>query len=395
MTEIEVAFAPTRIGARRRRLPPVAAGLAILALLVVAVAKPWGADQAPLTFPPTTATASGSATPGEAALESIPPDPGATVAAPRPIVFPGPPRPGAWGIGLATDGRGQAPTASPNWIEWVPLDPVSERPEPPIRDPLPMETGCASVSTLDVAPSIVAITAPEALSTDFKVLGWLSDGPSTHSLDGALARIDTPGRGKVAELARVDGRPWPDGRYELHVLTPNHVTALGFCLDSTGQAGPADAPDPAVTAEIVRQLSARSGAWGVGVGGNGPRLVREEPWTDWVALDPGPAWQGTSLTLWPDTGLCQGAPQLLSHPSLVAITVPAGLLPDWRVTTWWQDGSGIGSLDGVVRQISPPGNRGIAYLERNDRAPWPDGRYEFDVRAGDHETSLTACIGGH
>ena len=118
VTEIEVAFAPTRVGARRRRrLPPVAAGLTILALLVLAVAKPWGADQAPATSPTGSAAAAGSRAPGGAALVSA--DPGAStspVAVP-PITFPGPPRPGAWGIGLAIAGPGEAPAASPRWID--------------------------------------------------------------------------------------------------------------------------------------------------------------------------------------------------------------------------------------------------------------------------------------
>jgi hypothetical protein len=78
----------------------------------------------------------------------------------------------------------------------------------------------------------------------------------------------------------------------------------------------------------------------------------------------------------------------------MVITVPPGLVPDWKVATWWQDGSGIRSLAGLVRQISPPGNRGIAYLERIDHGQWPPGRYEFDVLAGDHRISLTACING-
>jgi hypothetical protein len=30
-----------------------------------------------------------------------------------------------------------------------------------------------------------------------------------------------------------------------------------------------------------------------------------------------------------------------------------------------------------------------------DRAQWPDGRYEFDVQAGDHRVSLTVCIGAY
>jgi hypothetical protein len=281
------------------------------------------------------------------------------------------------------------------WSEWVPLDPVSERPEPPIRDPQPIGTDCSSVPTLPAAPSILGITVPEAMSTDFSVLGWLSNGPWTEPLDDELARLDVPGTGQVAAVARRDGLAFPDGRYELHLLTADHVTALGFCLDSSFSPGPSTAaPDQAIAARIVHDLTGRAGAWGVGAGGNGPRLVREEPWTDWAAVDPGPAWGGTSLTLWPDTGLCLGAPALLSHPSLMAVTVPSGLAPDWTVSTWWQDGSGIRSLTGLIRQISPPGNRGIAYLERIDHAPWPVGRYEFDVLSGDHRISLTACING-
>jgi hypothetical protein len=296
------------------------------------------------------------------------------------------------GIGAASDGSGAWAT----WSGWVPLEPVSGRPQPAIRDPLPIGTDCASVPTLPAAPTIVGITVPEPLSTDFSVLGWLSNGPWREPLDGELARLDVPGRGQIAALARRDGLTFPDGRYELQLLTADRVIALGFCLDSSASYGSAaGAPDSSITDQIVRGLSARAGAWGVGDGGNGPRLIRDEPWTDWAPVEPGPSWDGTSLTLRPDSGLCQGAPSLLSHPSLMAITVPPGLVPDWTVTTSWQDGSGIRSLAGLVRQISPPGNRGIAYLERIDRAPWPVGRYEFDVLAGDHRSSLTACINGN
>jgi hypothetical protein len=401
VTETEVAFAPTRVGARRRRLPPVVVGLSIVVLLVLAVAKPWGSALDPAGSPDAStsaavAIASGSASgPPGAPYPSGDPSPDPNVAAPTPVAFPGPPRPGAWGVSVGLDTTGDTTGAWAMWSEWVPLDPVSERPEPPIRDPLPIGTDCSSVPTLSAAPSILGITVPEAMSTDFSVLGWLSNGPWTEPLDGELARLDVPGKGQVASVARRDGLTFPDGRYELHLLTADHVTALGFCLDSRASPGPvAAAPDPAITAQIVHDLSDRAGAWGVGAGGNGPRLVREEPWTDWAAVDPGPAWNGTSLTLWPDTGLCLGAPALLSHPSLMAITVPPGLVPDWTVAAFWQDGSGIRSLAGLVRQISPAGNRGIAYLERVDHAPWPVGRYEFDVLAGDHRSSLTACING-
>jgi hypothetical protein len=282
-----------------------------------------------------------------------------------------------------------------NWSEWVPLSPVSDRPAPSIRDPQPSGSDCASVPTLPASPTVLGITVPATMSTDFSVVGWLSFGPWVEPLDEELARIDTPGRSEFAALARRDGLTFPDGRYELHVLTADRLTTLAFCLDSSALFGTAaDAPDAAITAQIVRDLAGRGGTWGVGAGGDGPRLVRDEPWTDWAPIDPGPAWNGTSLTLWPDTGLCMGAPALLSHPSLLAITVPPGLVPDWTVSAWWQDGTGIRSLAGLVRQISPPGNRGIAYLERVDRGLWPAGRYEFDVLAGDHRMSLTACING-
>jgi hypothetical protein len=397
VTETEVAFAPTPVGALRQRLPPIVAGLILVALLVVAVAKPWGNALDPARSPGASATepvaaASGTLAPGGTLVSSADAE---ADGAPPAVAFPSPPRPGAWGIGVGIAVAGDGSGAWADWSGWAPLEPVSERPESSIRDLVPIGTGCTSVPTLPAAPTIVGIAVPEPMSTDFSVLGWLSNGPWQEPLDGELARLDVPGHGQIAALARRDGLTFPDGRYELYLLTADHVTALGFCLDSSASYGSAaGAPDPAITAEIVRDLSGRSGTWGVGAGGNGPRLVRDEPWTDWAPVDPGSAWNGTSLTLRPDTGLCLGVPALLSHPSLLAITVPTGLVPDWTVGTWWQDGSGIRSLAGLIRQISPPGNRGIAYLERIDHAPWPVGRYEFDVVAGVHRLSLTACING-
>jgi hypothetical protein len=385
VTETEVAFAPTKLDARRRRVPPIIVGVAILALLVLAVAKPWGGGDPGPSLPPTVAVAAAS----QSAPPVGPPDSSAepgqtTVLAPGAIK--GPPRLGAWGISVGTDILGSSTFEWANWSQWVPLEPVSERSEPPIRDPQPIGTDCTSVPILPTAPTVLGITVPEGTSTDFSVLGWFSEGPWVATVDEELSRIDTPGRSEFAALARRDGLAFPDGRYELHLLTADHVTALGFCIDSAGL-------DQEETDVIVRGLAPHSGTWGVGNGGNGNRLLGKGPWTQWVEVDPGPAWVGTSLTLWPDTGLCMSTPRLVGSPSLVAITVPSALVPDWRVAGWRTDGTEVVSLDGVVRQISPPGNRGIAYLERVDRAQWPNGRYEFDVQAGDHRTSLTVCIG--
>ena len=52
----------------------------------------------------------------------------------------------------------------------------------------------------------------------------------------------------------------------------------------------------------------------------------------------------------------------------------------------------VGALKDSVRQVSPAGQSGISYLERTDRAPWPSGRYEFHVIAGDRVEALTVCI---
>lgn len=140
-------------------------------------------------------------------------------------------------------------------------------------------------------------------------------------------------------------------------------------------------------------LTVRSGAWGVGNAGVGPRMLRDEPWTDWVATAPESVDYGPlHIAMWPGTSLCDGYPTIYDHPSLVAVTAPADLVPDWRLVGWWTDGNSVATLQGSVRQVSPAGNRGISYLERTDRAPWPRGRYEFHVIAGQRTVALTVCI---
>ncbi len=140
-------------------------------------------------------------------------------------------------------------------------------------------------------------------------------------------------------------------------------------------------------------LSVHSGTWGVGNSGVGPRLLRDEPWFDWAAVSPqvasdAPSHVGTS----PDTPVCAGLATIYDRPSLVAITAPSELVPDWRLVGWWTDGTAVAPLNGSIRQVSPAGNRGISYLERTDRAPWPPGRYEFHVIAGRTTVALTICL---
>ena len=87
--------------------------------------------------------------------------------------------------------------------------------------------------------------------------------------------------------------------------------------------------------------------------------------------------------MWPGTDLCAGYPTIYDRPTLVAVTTPRDVAPDRVLRGWWTDGANVASLEGSVVQISPPGNRGIGYLERLDQAPWPPGRYEFHVVAGE------------
>jgi len=143
----------------------------------------------------------------------------------------------------------------------------------------------------------------------------------------------------------------------------------------------------------IGSLARRSGTWGVGDAGLGPRIEREEPWADWVAVKPEPATDSPIfVVLWPGTGICAGVPRLLDQPLFFAVTSSLDLPVDRRLEAWWTDGGRVESLDGSIHQITPVGDRGISYLVRNDGAPWPAGRYEFHVSGGGRAYAVTICI---
>jgi len=172
------------------------------------------------------------------------------------------------------------------------------------------------------------------------------------------------------------------------------ISSLGDAAATANEAaGFQSPPDPDILALIVQRLAESDGAWGVGVGGEGPRLVRDDPWTEWFAIDPVDAdpWP-YDFARWPGTPLCAGVPEYFTRPSIVAVTVPAGLAPDWRLEAWRSDGITTTPLAGTVIQVSPPGNRTISYLEYPGNAPWPDGRYEFHIVSGDHALAMSICL---
>jgi len=143
----------------------------------------------------------------------------------------------------------------------------------------------------------------------------------------------------------------------------------------------------------IPSLARYAGTWGVGNAGVGPRMLRDEPWSDWtpVAIEMA-AGSPLHVSQWPGTDLCAGFPTIYDRPTLVAVTTPRDVSPDWQVEGWWAEGGTAATLDGSVVQISPAGGTGITYLERVDRAPWPPGRYEFHVVTASASVSLTVCL---
>ena len=161
------------------------------------------------------------------------------------------------------------------------------------------------------------------------------------------------------------------------------------------EAGVANAGQGGATQAAVALgfLAVHSGTWGVGNVGVGPRMLRDEPWYDWTAVVPEASTETPGrIATWPDTSLCAGYPTIYDRPSVVAVTAPTDFGPDLRLVGWWTDGGNVASLAGSIRQAPSAGDTGIAYLERVDRAPWPPGRYEFHVIAGERTVALTVCL---
>jgi hypothetical protein len=78
----------------------------------------------------------------------------------------------------------------------------------------------------------------------------------------------------------------------------------------------------------------------------------------------------------------------------VALTVPDGLSPDWRAAAVRFVDDRPAPDDGLLQQVSPMGNRGIAYLVRRDGSAWPAGAYRFRVQTASSSVSMDACLVG-
>ena len=115
----------------------------------------------------------------------------------------------------------------------------------------------------------------------------------------------------------------------------------------------------------IGSLARHSGTWGVGDAGLGPRIEREEPWADWVPVEPEAATDTPSTSC---SGRGRASVPASRGCSTSRCSSPMTSSPDLpvdrRLEAWWTDGGRAASLDGSVHQITPVGERGISYLVR-------------------------------
>ena len=150
---------------------------------------------------------------------------------------------------------------------------------------------------------------------------------------------------------------------------------------------PADGGDP-LFAPLIAALSARSGEWGIGSGGWGISPVSGSPWTGWERVEP------TALRAAmprPRPPSCDDLPWLRVG-IVVAVTVPRDLPPDWVVAVSRVDAHGTASGVPDMKQVSPPGNRGVAYLIGTDAGQWRSGAYRFAIRTPSSAVVMDACL---
>jgi hypothetical protein len=150
---------------------------------------------------------------------------------------------------------------------------------------------------------------------------------------------------------------------------------------------PAEGGDP-LFGPLIATLSARSGEWGIGSGGWGISPVSGSPWTGWERVEPTALHPAIPR---PRPPSCDDLPWFRVG-IVVAVTVPPDLPPDWVVAVSRVDARGavIGLPD--VRQVSPPGNRGVAYLVAADAAQWRSGAYRFAIRTSSSAVVMDACL---
>ena len=233
-----VAFEVIPLGRRRRRLDPGVIVVSLAAVLVVvALTRPWAIGGSTSLAPVASASAS---PPGRVAVASPTSEP-ATSQAPAPNSTPFDATrlatvihvlagySGRWGVGAgavpATPAGSSAPAS--DWSAWVSVIPA-------VPGALGTTDLCAGLPSLPSGAGVIAITAPAGPLAGLGIRGWRllgggADPPNVEVLAG-LRQI-TPYQGAdISYLQRLDGRAWPDGRYEFQFGGAARATTLTVCL---------------------------------------------------------------------------------------------------------------------------------------------------------------------
>lgn len=420
---------PTSLGARRRDHVPVLVAIAVVAFIVVAVAKPWGTGDPATTVVDASLAAS---TPGTSNVPGTPSTPSAGPAsglvaalrtpdvdgrAPRPAESAGDPvtaaaplvkkisaHAGAWGIGAGGWDVGSAGRL--DWMSWRQTTPMRWDDPAVLLGYIDRERVCETDHHLPGRAAVLAVTSPPGIRPDWIVKGWVVAQDGTTVVAPKVRRITLSSSvGVVSALAFADGSSWADGVYRLLVQDRGNRLAIDVCLGSGGpRTGRATASTP--TDGIIRTITAglvgRSGEWGVGTGGddsiaghNGTGTsdgTSHGAWVAWRAATPVAEDRSIGIRPPPSCPASQDGSTQLRSGIVLALTVPAGLPPDWTAEAVRFDGRGRATVDAATRQVTPPGNRGIAYLIRSDGSAWPPGAYRFRITTSTRSVRIDACL---
>jgi hypothetical protein len=233
--------APLRPRERRRA---VLLAAALVGMVAVALAKPWGSPPSPArvaiapapalartpaaSAPPAPTADAPPGWPAQASLRLSSADPTSTAAAARLLAA----HAGRWGVG--DGGSGPRLIRDAVWTDWVPLSPG-----PPAASPDALSNAlgsgtCRGLPLLADLPAVVAVTAPSSVGSGWRLSGWWSDGHGMLSLAGSVREVSLPGAHGVGELERRDLTLWPAGRYELHLTSGGRTYGLSMCVGIPG-----------------------------------------------------------------------------------------------------------------------------------------------------------------
>ncbi len=411
---------PTRVGPSGGGRWAVVIGVLAVGLVAVAIVKPWGdggseaARTSPSPGPSAAPSLAAEAVPGPGAnLSPGPADDGREAAldaamarrppdidghAPRPVGLGGDPvaaagplvaeiagHGGAWGIGAG--GWVLVGSRRSAWTTWQATTPKLWNDAAVLLGYVDRERVCGVDPHLRGGAAVLAVTAPPGVRPDWVVNGWVVEPDGTTVVTPRIERVPRPAdaRGGISALVFADGSLWADGVYRLVVQGEGTRLSIDVCLGS-GSPSAASSSDGAVRT-ISEGLVRRSGEWGVGTGG--PDGGGGGVWVVWRGIVP-EAVDGSGGIQVPLP--CDGS-NAMRAGIVVALTVPRALVPDWTVQT----ARFIGDrwvFQPSVRQVSPPGNRGITYLVHADGSAWEAGQYRFRIRTPSGSVDLAACLAG-